>query len=70
MYSYQSHDDSAQLLVDIRQASTILNMSERKIAQMVNENKIPSLKIGRSRRFCLRQLQRWIDDQISFGGAC
>ena len=49
------------LLVDARQAAALLGISQRKLAQLVAWDDIPSRKIGRLRRFSVMELKAWVD---------
>lgn len=48
------------LLVDARGACALLCMGERRLWELSNCGAIPSLKIGKSRRYCPDELRAWI----------
>ena len=43
------------------EAATYLSISERKLRQLLSAGKIPSRKLGRHRRICVEDLDRFID---------
>ena len=58
---------SEPLLVDARETAKLLGLSERTLWTYTDKGVIPSLKIGRSRRYSVLTLQRWIDEQQRAG---
>ena len=50
-----------QLLIIPREAAHALSISPRTLWQLTNEGTIPCVRIGRSVRYDLRDLQAWID---------
>lgn len=48
------------LLVNAKTASQLLNIGARQLWVLSNRRAIPSIKIGRSRRYCPDQLRAWI----------
>lgn len=51
------------LLLTMEQAASALNISERKLWELVHRGEIPRVYIGRSVRFRPSDLQDWIDAQ-------
>jgi excisionase family DNA binding protein len=56
------------LLVDCKQASRLLSICERKLWQMTKDRQIPSLKIGKSVRYRVADLDRWTQQQAQTCG--
>lgn len=52
-------------LVSTAEASKILGISQRKLGQLVFDCEIPSVKIGRCRRFDIRDLDAWVETRKS-----
>ncbi len=50
-------------LLDIEAAASRLNVTERFIRRMVQERRVPHLKIGKFVRFDPVELDEWIDEQ-------
>lgn len=57
------------LLLTPAQAAETLAISPRKLWSMTASGEIPCLRIGRSVRYPVQDLQRWIDDQTKGGNA-
>lgn len=55
-----------RLLWNIREAAQALNVSTRTIWKYSKDGYIPSIKIGRSTRFCKKQLEQFIDDNLKY----
>jgi len=51
----------APLLMDVRAAARALSVSPRTVQLLAARGELPSLKIGKLRRFALTDLQRFID---------
>lgn len=51
---------SPPLLIDAKAACVLLCMGERRLWVLSNCRAIPSLKIGKSRRYCPDELRAWI----------
>lgn len=51
-------------LVTVHEAARYLSISRATLATMIKDGTIPSLKIGRSRRFDRTALDRWIEERI------
>ena len=60
---------SGLLLLTPKQAAEALSISPRKLWAMTASGEIPHLRIGRSVRYPVDELQRWIDDQTKGGNA-
>ena len=56
-----------QLLLTPRQAAEALQISERKLWGMKASGEIPHVLLGRSVRYPLADLQRWIDERKNGG---
>ena len=55
-------DDGARpLLVNAADAARMLSIGKRKLWELTNRRAIPFLKIGRSLRYDVRDLERWIE---------
>lgn len=50
----------ARLLITGPAACVILSMSLRRLSQLTTIGAVPSVKIGRSRRYCPQQLAEWV----------
>ena len=48
------------MLLNTRQAATLLNISERTVFSLIKEGKLPSVKIGRCLRFSVADLETFI----------
>ena len=48
------------MLLNTRQAATLLNISERTVFSLIKEGKLPSVKIGRCLRFSVADLEAFI----------
>lgn len=49
------------MLIDVKAASALLAMGERKLWELTNCQAIPSRKIGRSVRYAPFELRAWIE---------
>lgn len=49
------------LLIDGLAASQVLSISQRKLAQLVAVDAIPSVKVGALRRFSPKELRAWVE---------
>ena len=56
-----------QLLLTPRQAAEALQISERKLWSMKASGEIPHVLLGRSVRYPVADLQRWIDERKTGG---
>ncbi len=56
---------SSPILVDSREAARLLSISPRTLWQLTKVGEIPSLKIGRSVRYRVADLDNWTQQQIS-----
>jgi excisionase family DNA binding protein len=50
-------------MLNIHELAKELNLSESGLYQMVNQRKIPFLKIGRSIRFDSSEIQKWLENK-------
>lgn len=53
------------LLVDVTQAATILAISRSSVYQLIWNDQLTPIRIGRSVRFSITQLERFVDDRIA-----
>ena len=53
------YDDDHPLLLDAKQAATMLSLSERHVRQMARDGRLPFVRIGPLMRFCLDDLEEW-----------
>jgi excisionase family DNA binding protein len=51
------------LLVDAREAARLLSISERTLWTLTDQGELPRVKIGRSVRYSVRDLERYIEGQ-------
>lgn len=56
---------SDQLLMTEAQAARMLSISPRKLWQLRKDGAIPYVPIGKSVRYRVSDLQRWIDSQVT-----
>ena len=59
--------NNSRLLMNPRQAAEALAISPRKLWAMTASGEIPHVRLGRSVRYPVDDLQRWIDDQKKGG---
>jgi predicted DNA-binding transcriptional regulator AlpA len=59
------HDPTRPLLVDVAQAETILAISRSSVYQLIWNEQLVPLRIGRSVRFSIAQLEQFVADRIS-----
>lgn len=59
----ESASNLVPMLVNARGAATVLALSLRKIEQMTAQGELPYLRIGRSVRYRLTDLQAWVEAQ-------
>jgi excisionase family DNA binding protein len=53
------------ILVDCREASRLLSISPRKLWELTKLGEIPSLKIGKSVRYRIVDLEAWTRQQVN-----
>lgn len=63
------HDPTRPLLVDVSQAAKILAISRSSVYQLIWNEQLTPVRIGRSVRFSIAQLERFVTDRISDGSA-
>ena len=63
------HDPARPLLVDVAQAANILAISRSSVYQLICNNQLTPVRIGRSVRFSIAQLEQFVSDRISDGSA-
>ena len=54
-----------RLLLRVPEAARAIGLSRSKTYELIHEGVIPTIKIGRSVRISLKELERWVDDQIA-----
>ena len=54
-----------RLLLNESEAAKVLSISPRKLWQLRHDGAIPYVLIGRSVRYPVSDLQRWIDSQVT-----
>jgi excisionase family DNA binding protein len=59
----------AALLLTAIEAADALAISPRKLWSLTASHEIPHLRIGRSVRYSVTELERWIDEQTRGGEA-
>ena len=57
------HRDHGPYLVRPAEAARLLSIGKRKLWELTNCHAIPFLRIGRSLRYDVRDLEQWIDAQ-------
>jgi predicted DNA-binding transcriptional regulator AlpA len=57
----------ARYLLNCRDAARALAISERNLWSRTQTGEIPHVRIGRSVRYCVRDLEAWIDAQKEGG---
>lgn len=50
-----------RLLINMVDAASLLDLSYQKVTELVKQNVIPSVHIGKEVRIPLKQLEEWID---------
>ena len=63
----QNNTPTPALLLTPPQAAEALAISPRKLWSMTASGEIPHIRLGRSVRYPVDDLQRWIDDQKEGG---
>jgi len=61
--------DPAKLLFTVRETARVLAIIERTLFSLTKRGEIKRLKIGRSVRYSVEQLKRWIDEHEQEGGS-
>lgn len=56
-------------LLKAKEAAEALAISERKLWTMTDEGEIPHIRLGRSVRYPVAELQRWIEENQKGGDA-
>jgi len=59
------HDPMRPLLVDIAQAAAILAISRASIYQLIWNDQLTPVRLGRSVRFSIKQLEQFVADRVS-----
>ncbi|REJ89249.1 MAG: DNA-binding protein [Planctomycetota bacterium] len=57
--------DNQQLLLTESEAAKMLSISPRKLWQLRKDGAMPYVPIGKSVRYRVTDLQRWIDSQVT-----
>ena len=53
-----------KLLLTPEDAAKALSLCERKLSELTSTREIPSIKIGKSRRYSIEALRQWIADKV------
>jgi len=56
-------DSPEALLLKAPQVARLLGISERKLWELANCGELPSIRIGRCRRYSRNSLEKWIEQQ-------
>jgi len=59
------HDSIRPLLVDVAQAAKILAISRSSVYQLIWNEQLTPVRIGRSVRFSIAQLEQFVADRIA-----
>lgn len=59
--------ENSKLLMTARETAKALSISERKLWNLTNENEIPAIRIGRSVRYAIEDIQLWIETKRNEG---
>ena len=59
--------ENSKLLMTARETAEALSISERKLWNLTNENEIPAIRIGRSVRYAIEDIQLWIETKRNEG---
>lgn len=59
------HDSIRPLLVDVAQAAEILAISRSSVYQLIWNEQLTPVRIGRSVRFSIAQLEQFVADRIA-----
>ncbi len=59
----QKHESRNQPLINVQEVAQRLNMAVTTIYKMVNQRRIPYVKIGGALKFNLAQVERWVQEQ-------
>ena len=63
MTTHQRNESSKPLMVTYRQAAELLGVCERSVWKLVKENELKPVRIGRSVRIPLAEIERFIEVQ-------
>lgn len=61
----QKNDKPLKLLLTAKQAADALEISRRKLYSLTVSGEIAHVKIGRSIRYPVKDLQKWVESQTS-----
>ena len=61
------NDQTERLLLTSRQAAEALQISERKLWSMQASGEMPHIRLGRSVRYPVADLQQWIEERKTGG---
>ena len=59
--------ENVKLLIKVTEASQALSISERKLWELTTSGEIPSVRIGRSVRYAVDDLNAWINEKKANG---
>ncbi len=60
----QKHESRNQPLINVQEVAQRLNMAVTTIYKMVNQRRIPYVKIGGALKFDLAQVEKWVQEQM------
>ncbi|WP_395153693.1 helix-turn-helix domain-containing protein [Ilumatobacter sp.] len=63
--NHTRHDPARPLLVDVARAATILAISRSSVYQLIWTEQLVPVRIGRSVRFSIAQLEQFVDERIA-----
>ena len=66
-HGHRKPDENALHYLTYPQAAALLQMSERKLADMKKHGKVPYIQLGKSIRFGRADLVRWLQEQTRGG---
>ena len=52
-----------RLMINMVDAASLLDLSYAKVTELVKENEIPNIRIGKEVRIPLKQLKDWIEER-------
>jgi excisionase family DNA binding protein len=54
-----------RLLLRVEEAAEVMGLSRAKVYELLTEGRIPSIKLGRSRRIPVSALKGWIEAELA-----
>jgi excisionase family DNA binding protein len=56
---------STRLLLRVEESADALGLSRARMYELLSEGRLKSIKVGRSRRIPISELNRWIDAELA-----